>query len=187
MKKILAVIIAFLFFFLSFNVEAVHVRGYYRKNGTYVSPHYRSAPRSRGGGYYGGIPAIASVGTATAVASSASSQPSTVNKPVSEQVIAPHEPIKATPASAQSINERWLEHYKAAAMIMGDMSNLGKVEYICKFKETEPLWESVENKYLFCSSRGCLVKWITQNLNWQDLNNKINNVYNYLKTAEESK
>ena len=24
----------------------VHVRGYYRKNGTYVAPHYRSAPNS---------------------------------------------------------------------------------------------------------------------------------------------
>lgn len=27
--------------------KTVHVRGYYRKDGTYVRPHYRSAPRRR--------------------------------------------------------------------------------------------------------------------------------------------
>lgn len=28
-------------------INEVHVKGYYRKNGTYVRPHYRSAPRRR--------------------------------------------------------------------------------------------------------------------------------------------
>jgi hypothetical protein len=27
-------------------VRKVHVNGYYRKNGTYVEPHYRSSPNS---------------------------------------------------------------------------------------------------------------------------------------------
>ena len=27
--------------------KTVHVRGYYRKDGTYIRPHYRSAPRRR--------------------------------------------------------------------------------------------------------------------------------------------
>jgi hypothetical protein len=41
-KKILLIL---LFFFLHFLVNAqVYVNGYYRKNGTYVEPHYRSSP-----------------------------------------------------------------------------------------------------------------------------------------------
>ena len=189
MKKVLLAVFALLFFFTSFDAEAVYVRGYYRKDGTYVSPHYRSAPRSRGGYYktlssgYGGIPAIAAVSTASAVAGSASSQSST--KTEVEKAVVPHEPITATPAAAQSINEKWLEYYKSAAMIVGDMSNLGKVEYIFKFKEAEPLWESVQNSFSFCFNRGCFVEWISKNYEWQELNKKVNNVYNYLKSAEK--
>ena len=189
MKRLLAFVFAALFFFTSFDATAVYVRGYYRKDGTYVSPHYRSAPRSRGGYYkalssgYGGIPAIAAVGTASAVAGSASSQSST--KTEVEKAVVPHEPITATPAAAQSINEKWLEYYKSAAMIVGDTSNLGKVEYICKFKEAEPLWESVEMDYLVCHNRGCFIQKITRNYVWAELNQKIDNVYNYLKSAEK--
>ena len=31
----------------TFQYKPVHVRGYYRKDGTYVRPHYRSRPRRR--------------------------------------------------------------------------------------------------------------------------------------------
>ena len=42
MKYILLFLLAF-----SFNVLAdVYVQGYYRDNGTYVAPHYRSSPNS---------------------------------------------------------------------------------------------------------------------------------------------
>lgn len=52
MKNILALLIVIvgLFGFLAFGAiqeaEAVYVRGYYRSNGTYVSPHYRSRPNA---------------------------------------------------------------------------------------------------------------------------------------------
>jgi len=46
MKQILAILLIFtsLFFICSSTVEAVWIRGYYRRDGTYVSPHYRSNP-----------------------------------------------------------------------------------------------------------------------------------------------
>ena len=83
------------------------------------------------------------------------------------------------------LSQKWLEYYKSAAMIVGDLSNLGKVEYICKFQETVPLWESVETDYSFCHDRGCFVEKIIRDYVWKELNRKIDNVYNYLKKAEE--
>lgn len=49
--RLLAFILTFLFRLFAFSgvgVEArrVRVRGYYRKDGTYVRPHYRTAPDS---------------------------------------------------------------------------------------------------------------------------------------------
>ena len=165
-KNKIFVLFILLFSFIPFATEAVFVKGYLRKDGTYVSPHYRSSP-GYGDYKYGRIPATAAIG---------------MNK---ETANIPHAPIKATSASSQSINKKWLEYYKSAAMIVGDMSNLGKVEYICKFKEAEPLWESMQNSFSFCDDRGCFVRWISQSHTWQDLNKKINNVYNYLKSAEK--
>ncbi len=53
MKKLL--LILFLFFFLITPVfaggKSVRVKGYYRKNGTYVAPHTRSAPSSKSSSY----------------------------------------------------------------------------------------------------------------------------------------
>ena len=34
--------ILFLIFLIVFNIGAVHVKGYWRKDGTYVKPHYRT-------------------------------------------------------------------------------------------------------------------------------------------------
>lgn len=46
MKKIVLISTLFLFFLLAVPaIEAkVNVKGYTRKNGTYVAPHYRSSP-----------------------------------------------------------------------------------------------------------------------------------------------
>ena len=61
MKKML--VICFLFLIYSFSFSRVYVKGYYRKNGTYVQSHYRSSPKLRGrrsnyyyssNSYYGG-------------------------------------------------------------------------------------------------------------------------------------
>src|SRR5690606_8696106 len=44
-----ALLVSFLVFSLSFDSEArrpVSVKGYFRKDGTYIAPHYRSAPDS---------------------------------------------------------------------------------------------------------------------------------------------
>ena len=46
MKKILALATAFIIVFSSVASAQVHVRGYTRKDGTYVAPHYRSSPNS---------------------------------------------------------------------------------------------------------------------------------------------
>lgn len=172
MKRLLTIVFFFFVVLLSFDCFAVWVKGYYRKDGTYVSPHYRSAPHS-GGGYGGGyyaLPVAAAAGTAAA--SSASSE------------TVPHEKLEATPAQNNALNQKWLEYYKSAAMIVGDLSNLGKVEYICKFQETTPLWETVETDYSFCYDRGCFVEKITRDYVWKELNQKIDNIYNYLKKAE---
>lgn len=45
-KFILLCLIIFQSFFISFSAEKVYVRGYYRSDGTYVKPHYRSAPNN---------------------------------------------------------------------------------------------------------------------------------------------
>lgn len=34
----------FMIFYCTLAFSAVHVNGYYKKNGTYVAPHYRSSP-----------------------------------------------------------------------------------------------------------------------------------------------
>lgn len=54
MKKIIIFLISFLFVFpfLAF-AKDVHVKGYSRKDGTYVSPHIRSAPDSDKSNNYG--------------------------------------------------------------------------------------------------------------------------------------
>lgn len=44
MKKILLVFVAILFCFLTVHAKDVQVKGYYRKDGTYVRPHHRSSP-----------------------------------------------------------------------------------------------------------------------------------------------
>lgn len=46
MKKIFMLILGLAMLLGSFNLAsaAVHVRGYYKSNGTYVAPHYRSDP-----------------------------------------------------------------------------------------------------------------------------------------------
>lgn len=46
MRKIL--VVCFLFLIYSFSFSRVYVKGYYRKDGTYVQSHYRSNPKSRG-------------------------------------------------------------------------------------------------------------------------------------------
>lgn len=45
MKRI--ILLFFLIFSFSFS-KTVYVKGYYRKNGTYVQPHTRSFPKSSG-------------------------------------------------------------------------------------------------------------------------------------------
>lgn len=44
MKRILMAVFALLFCFSIASAQDVAVKGYYRKDGTYVRPHYRSAP-----------------------------------------------------------------------------------------------------------------------------------------------
>lgn len=46
MKKLLFYLLALLILIPSFSYAAVHVNGYFRKNGTYVAPYYRSNPDS---------------------------------------------------------------------------------------------------------------------------------------------
>jgi hypothetical protein len=44
MKKIIALTLLIIFAFSSVAFADVYVRGHYRKDGTYVGPHYRSDP-----------------------------------------------------------------------------------------------------------------------------------------------
>lgn len=47
MKRSLMIVIGILFFFPNLIVaKDIHVKGYYRKDGTYVRPHIRSSPDS---------------------------------------------------------------------------------------------------------------------------------------------
>lgn len=51
--KLKALAIAVLLFASAAAAAQVHVRGHYRKDGTYVQPHIRSAPNSRRSDNYG--------------------------------------------------------------------------------------------------------------------------------------
>lgn len=172
-SKILTFIIFFTAFFFSSFADAytVHVRGYYRKDGTYVAPYTRSSPHSKSYGGYSGsynfVPA--------AVAATPSYQQPSENIPYTQPT--------ATQQNNIQINERWLDYYKSAAMINGDLSNLGKVEYICKYKEAEILWQTWENKLPHCNKKECYVSLIISPY-WSTLNSQINNVYNYIKSAQ---
>ncbi len=54
MKKIILLLIGFLFIVPQLAVaKDVHVKGYYRKDGTYVRPHIRSSPDSSRSNNYG--------------------------------------------------------------------------------------------------------------------------------------
>ncbi|VAX25829.1 hypothetical protein MNBD_NITROSPINAE02-172 [hydrothermal vent metagenome] len=44
MKKVIAVTLALLFMTVSASFAAERVRGYLKKDGTYVAPHFRSSP-----------------------------------------------------------------------------------------------------------------------------------------------
>lgn len=176
MKKGLFIIFFIVFFFSSFaGAYTVHVRGYYRKNGTYVAPHTRSSPHSKSyGGYSGYYPSYYGfVPSASAASSDYSESNTSSSMPV------------ATPQENISINNKWLDYYKSAAMINGDLSNIGKVEYICHYKEAEILWQTWENKLPHCHKKECFVNNIISPF-WNSLNSQINNVYNYIKSAQGS-
>lgn len=123
MKRLLTIVFFFFVVLLSFDCFAVWVKGYYRKDGTYVLPHYRSAPHS-GGGYGGGYYALpAAAATGTMAASSASSE------------TIPHEKLEATPAQNSALNQKWLEYYKSAAMIVGDFQIWEKWSIFANFRK----------------------------------------------------
>lgn len=46
MKKFLLMLIVTTFSAIAFCQSSVHVNGYFRKNGTYVQPHFRTAPNN---------------------------------------------------------------------------------------------------------------------------------------------
>lgn len=52
MKSVLLLILTLTFFTNAFSKE-VHVRGYFRSNGTYVQPHVRTSPDSTRSNNYG--------------------------------------------------------------------------------------------------------------------------------------
>lgn len=43
-KSLIIHFFIFMIFYCPFSFSGVHVKGYYKKNGTYVAPHYRSSP-----------------------------------------------------------------------------------------------------------------------------------------------
>ena len=88
-------------------------------------------------------------------------------------------------ASAQSTNQKWLEYYKTAAMMMGTTEYIAKAEYISQFDETAAFWESIEARFYYCHDRGCFIEWITRPSFWPELNPKIDNMYNYFKSKEK--
>lgn len=74
-------LVAFLSFLLIFFTDvfgAVRVRGYYRKNGTYVAPHYRSAPD---GNFYNNWSTKGNVNPYTGKAGSKVTPPSGLSSP----------------------------------------------------------------------------------------------------------
>ena len=85
--------------------------------------------------------------------------------------------------SATEKCQKWLSLYNDAAIIVGDLSNLGKIQYICNTKEAQPLWDSLDNDMSYCQERGCYMSSIT-GIHWGSMNQKINNIYNYLKSKK---
>lgn len=95
MKKIFVVIAIVLFTLLNYSTveAAVRVRGYYRSNGTYVAPHYRSDPDSspyNNWSYPGN--------TNPYTGETATGNPSTYLKNYENSSVYTPKPIKATPS-----------------------------------------------------------------------------------------
>ena len=79
---------------------------------------------------------------------------------------------------SSNINMVFFNYYKQAALLQGDMSNIAKLKYISQFEDTEILWKTFMNRVSYCSDEACYVNWIGSTLYWDDLNRKINNIYN---------
>lgn len=165
---------------------ATWVRSYIKKDGTFVSGHYRRT-RGLGGGNslrYSPNPHKGSL---------------IIQKPndpifkypldCKNSVITTDENvlnnngytyIKPPKTSTPQHVNSWLKIYKNAAILNGDLSYFNKAQYISQFKEGKILEDYIRQEFIYCSEESCFVKWLSEKWHWDSINKKIDNVYNYL-------
>lgn len=88
--------------------------------------------------------------------------------------------IKATRSANSEYCLAWQDIYEKAAIMKGEYQNIAKIKYISQYAECEDLWQAVQSSLRFCHERGCYLQFMTVEFFWEDLNNKINNLYTYL-------
>ena len=186
MKKILLFLM--LSFILSPPTNAAWVRSYIKKDGTFVSGHYR---RSRGISSGGGLGYFPNPHKGSLVVHDSHNPIFKYPLDCKNSVITTDENIldnngytyinpPQIPNSKLTNTTNWLNIYKKAAILNGDLSYLDKAKYISQFKDGELLWDYIQQQFIFCHEEACFVKWMSERWNWDSINKKIDNIYNYI-------
>lgn len=148
---------------------ATWVRSYVKKDGTFVSGHYRR-PRGYGRSLNTYYPASTSY----------------LNRKYhcpENSVITTNEHIIGNKPSFSPANEHrytipsWLGIYKKAAVFNSDTSHINKAEYLYKFKELNILKQIIKQSIPLCHDEKCIATKIKEQPYWNIINKKIDNVY----------
>lgn len=117
-KKVIVCILSFVFIITSFCFAQVYVKGYFRKDGTYVAPHYRTNPDSKITNNYsypgnynpntGKITGGTSTYTPSYTSNTLTSLPTTTyTSPTKMQVEKPTYPVKINGANISNYSGNW--------------------------------------------------------------------------------
>lgn len=179
MKKILFLLLL-LFSLLPHLAEATWVRSYVKKDGTFVSGHYR---RSRGFGssypsrrYY--TPSYTTHYPTYIPTSLSSCMTCGKNSIITTE---PEISISQNKAYTNSTNRvDWFDIYKKATILNGDISHISKAEYISKIKQNSIIEQIISKSIPLCKNEQCFLEQITKQSYWENINKKIDDVYIYL-------
>lgn len=172
---------------------ATWVRSYVKKDGTFVSGHYR---RSKGFGGGNGLGYHPNLHKGSLIVQKPNGLIFKYPLNYKNSVITTDENvlnnngytyIKPPKISNPQPMNNWLKIYEKAAILNGDLSYLNKAKYIFQFKEGELLGDYIKQEFIYCSEESCFVKWLSEKWHWNSINKKIDNIYSYLNQIERQK
>lgn len=172
---------------------ATWVRSYVKKDGTFVSGHYRRSKTSFGGFdtryspslYKGSLVVQKPNDTILKYPLDCKNSVITTDENIlnSGYTHINFPKIPSNISNPQPTNS-WLKIYKKAAILSGDLSYLNKANYISQFEEGELVGDYIKHEFIYCSEESCFVKWLSETWYWNSINRKIDNVYNYLNQTK---